>query len=664
MLLLGTLAYGPASAQFGYNLKRTADIYFAKGDFYSAANYYQKYINGSNTAEQKKTNYPPYLLSAVRSNKDAKAQAKEYERVIYNLAESYRKYYDYTNAEKWYAEATNFDKDVYPLSRYWYGVCLRANGKYAEAEQQLDQFISSYTARDEYYENASRELANCRFIQKEYADSNKSLIHINKIGGNINMGGANYAPMWMDKNTFVFTSSRADSSDFKKGKNPYVNHLYKATLTDSGLTGLTRISIPYPAKSEQGVAAFTSDGKRMYLTRWTSENAKNIGALYMSENNGNEWTEPVKLSNVNVDGFSSQQPFVTKDGKYLLFSSDMPGGAGKYDIWYAPLDASGLPGTAINMGLTINSSADEQAPFLHEESRTLVFASNGRVGMGGFDLFHAQGDFNRWSEPANMGYPVNSTKDDIYFTTKGTRFALSDAYVSSDRNSTCCLELYSVKKANLFITGKVLDCATKESLTGGQISVVDVNTNQIIHKQTINATGMYGFEMETFTPVRVVAEKADYHTKSISIESPNEMRRDTLMNSTFCLTAIPPKPFVVGKPVVMKDIYYDFNKATLRPESYPVLDTLAKIIRMYPDILVQLSAHTDSKGSDEYNLKLSEARAKSCMDYLIKIGINPRNLTSKGYGESMPVAPNTINGRDNPDGRALNRRTEFMVIHY
>lgn len=663
-LLSGTAISLHSSAQFGYNLKRTADIYFKKGDYYSAANYYQKYL-GEKKVDAPKTNFPPYLLASVRE-KAPKSQSKEYERVVYNLAESFRQYFDYGNAERWYGEAAGFNNPDYPLARYWYGVSLRANGKYAEAVPELEKFLAGYTTKDEFHASATKELANCLFIQREFADSSRNRIWVNKMEGTVNQGGANYAPVWSDANTFFFTSSRGDSNDSRKGKNPYVNQIYQGSLSENGVVSIKKTEISYPAKSEQGVVAFSPDGKRMYITRWENIQGKNRGALYMSEKKDEaSWSEPVKLgSTVNAEGFGSEQPFVTKDNKFLLFSSNMPGGAGKYDLWYAPLDASGTPGIAVNMGLSINTPEEDKAPFLHAESQTLVFSSNGRTGMGGFDLYHSQGDFNSWSEPANMGYPINSTKDDMYFYSKGNRFALSDAYISSDRNSTCCLELYSVKKANLFITGKLFDCGNKEILVGGKISVVDVQSDKIIHQQQINATGAYGFEMETFFPVRVVAEKEEYVTKSLMVESPNAANHDTLFNPTLCLTAIPPKPFVVGKPVVMKDIYYDFNKATLRPESYPVLDTLAKIIRMYPDILVQMSAHTDSKGSDDYNLKLSEARAKSCMDYLISKGIQPRNLVSKGYGESTPIAPNTINGKDNPDGRQLNRRTECMVIHY
>lgn len=649
-----------------YDYKRTADAYYQRGDYYTASVYYDKYLSGK-LSKVNKDNYQPYMLAASNS-KTKKSQVKEYETTVYQLAESYRKYNDYSNAERWYGEATRFDTASFPLARYWYGISLRANKNYQTAALQFKQFLAGYNHQDQYSDNALKELANCTFIQQQYTDSAKRHPYIGKMKNTLNEGGANYAPGWLNASTFIFTSSRPDSVDVKSGKNPYVNHIYQAVLTDTGFGSVQRTVLEYPKDMQQGVAS-VYEGKKMYLTRWVNNVGSNVGAIYVSEYKAGGWSDPVKLNaSVNVEGYSSMQPYITADNKYLIFSSNRPGGLGKYDLWYVMLDADGNVGPAINMGLSINSKEDEEAPFYHQGSKTLVFASTGRIGMGGFDLYKSTGDFSGWSEPENLGYPINSTKDDIYFTAKNSRYLLTDAYFSSDRNSVCCLELYSLKKANHIVTGKLFDCATKEPAIGAKISVIDPVKNDIIYKQTIDATAAYNFEMENFIPVKIVAENTGYVTKSTDINTPSDMSIDTLWNGDICLKHIDvpkPVPYVVGKPVVLKDIYYDFDKATLRPESYPTLDTLASVIRMYPNILVELSAHTDGKGTDAYNNKLSDARAKSCVDYLIKIGIPAERLSSKGYGKTRPVAPNKFpNGKDNPAGRQLNRRTEVTVMHY
>lgn len=657
-----------ASAQFNlYDFKRTADIFFEKGDYYSAAQYYERFL----TSKQTKTNmgsYQPYLVNIT--SKAGKKEVNTYESVVYRLAESYRMYFDFTNAEKWYAITTQFDSAAYPLSHYWYGVALRANTKYAAAEEQFNRFLQGRASvQDEYATSAKRELANCRFIQEQLAENRRSLL-VTRLDSYINQGGATYAPVWLDAKTFVFTSSRGDSAAIvrSKGTNPYFNNVYQAALYDTGFARPVKVSVEVNKDMQQGATAFTADGRKMFLTRWVQTEGKNKGAIYVSEKSGAAWSNPVKLNiNVNPEGYSTIQPFVTGDGKYLIFASDRPGGVGKYDLWYSSLDASGMPGTATNMGPGINTESDEQAPFFHSATNTLVFSSNGRVGMGGFDLYMATGNFANWGEVKNMGYPMNSTKDDMYFTSRGKKYLLTEANFSSDRSSVCCLEMFSVKKKNMFVTGKVVDCATKEPMAGASISVVDTIRNKVVYTQDIDATGTYGFETEEFQPLKLVGEKKYYLPRSLHFYKPGENGApDTLVNPDLCMnhedTA---KPFPVGQAVVLKDIYYDFDKATLRPESYPVLDTLASVMRRFPNMLLEMSSHTDGKGTVPYNLKLSDARAKSCIDYLARTGIELSRLQSKGYGKCCPIAPNTLpNGKDNPDGRALNRRTEVKVIHY
>lgn len=668
LLLCFLLSALAASSQYMSDFKRTGDIYFEKGDYYTASQYYEKYLS-SRQGKLNKENYKPYQIATV--TKPAKKESNSYEKTVYRLAESYRLYNDYGNAERWYAVAAGFDSTAFPLAKFWYGVSLRANTKYHDAEMQFTQFINNYKVNDDYAARARKELANCQFIQQQMASRDQYKIGLHRLSNFINQGSANYAPAWMNSSTFIFTSSRPDSSRMAKGanKNPYVNALYKTLIVrDTMISTIEKVNVKDTKEMQQGVASLSYDGKKMFLTRWVSQDGRNIGSLYSSRWDGSAWSDPEKLSAIiNVPGSSSIQPFVTTDGKYLLFASDRPGGLGKYDLWYCTLDASGNPGTPINMGSTINTADDENAPYYHSGSQTLVFASNGRVGMGGYDLFSSKGDFTgSWETPKNLGYPINSTKDDIYFTSRDSKYLLKDAYFSSDRSSVCCLELFNLRKLNQQVTGKVMDCATNAPLVGAQINVVDTTQNKIVYSQEIDATGSYHFELEDFRPLKVVATKSHYLTGFITFDKPGEAT-DTLVNPTLCLnhedTA---KPYPVNRPVVMNNIFYDFDKATLRPESFPVLDTLAAVMRMYPNMEVELSAHTDSKGSDKYNLKLSAARAQACVDYLVKIAhIQPARLHSKGFGECCPIAPNVKpNGADNPDGRALNRRTELRVLHY
>jgi OOP family OmpA-OmpF porin len=304
------------------------------------------------------------------------------------------------------------------------------------ALEQLETFLLKYPIYDQYSEQVHQELDICLFIRKQL-NNPASDIHVEKLNGSINKEGANYAACWMNNTTMVFTSTRSDAKT-------HSNALYKAALQNNGFSEAEKMRLPVLQNKQTGAASFTTDGNRMYFTGWlVNEAGKKQSAIYCSERKGDNWSEPVLIDNAD---YNARQPQVTADGKYLLFASDRPGGVGGYDIWYAELDNNGRVGAITNMGPAINTAADEEAPFYHATSNTLVFASKGRIGMGGFDLFASTGSFSTsWSAGVNMGYPVNSVKDDTYFISRGAGL-LEDAIISSDRSSACCLELFSVHK--------------------------------------------------------------------------------------------------------------------------------------------------------------------------------------------------------------------------
>jgi outer membrane protein OmpA-like peptidoglycan-associated protein len=639
--------------QYIYDYKRTADNYFEKKDYYSAAQYYNKALG---TFTVKPGEYKPYLLDKTGKNKKQK-KLKDYEQVVYRLAESYRMYNDFANAEKWYAEAVNFDPAQFPLVRYWYAVCLRAAAKYEDALTQFQLFRQSYKGYDEYSTRTAIEIANCEFAIKEMKLPPR--YEVIRVAGDINQGGANYAPVPVSSNKVYFTSSRPDSTSIEKKGNPFINTLYVATGDNTSFETDEKLSVPMEAGMEQGVAAITPDGSTLYLTRWSVKNGTKQSAIYRSVRQGNEWTAPQALdANINVAGYSSKEPFVSSDGKYFLFSSDRPGGMGKFDLWYCTINSSGGLSNASNLGTSVNTKDQENAPFYDPAKEVLVFSTDGRTGFGGLDFFSSKGGFSGWAVPENMGYPLNSAKDDLYFASLLPNNALQKGYISSDRESVCCLEIFAVKRKAKMAGGQVLDCETGQPLEGAKITLLDSTQRNILEKQTTGAGGSYMFEVDMNRKYKVLIEKENYFSKNFNFNSEQLSMVDSMMNPAVCL-----KRFEIDKPIVIENVFYDYNKATLRPESKRVLDTLYYLLLDNPKMEIELGAHTDSKGTDAYNLKLSDARAKSCVDYLISKGIQHNRVTSKGYGEARPVAPNTLpNGKDNPDGRQLNRRTEFKVL--
>lgn len=649
-------SFASLHAQFVYDYLKAADDYFQKGDYASAAEYYEKYMGGDKTGNDKE--FKPY--TPQNSSKKTAAAAVNKEQAMYNLAECYRLLNYPSKAEPQYKEVMVANKKQFPLAQYHYAAQLRALGKYAEAEQNFKTFLSGYPANDEYKKNAERELKNLQFIQAQLVKKDLKYYTINKAGGELNTKGASYAPAWLNSNTLLFTSTRPQDTTAKSMV--YTNRVYQAAYDAGTLASISLATIPQEKGMQQGVVTVTPDGNTMYLTKWGISGDKKLAAIYSSSKTNDGWSDPVKLGeSINTNGANTQQPFVTADGKYLLFSSNRTGGQGGYDLWYAPLE-NGTAGTPVNMGAAINTSYDEQAPAYHEASASLIFSSNGRVGMGGYDFFQSKGTIGNWTEPVNMGYPVNSVKDDIYMVSKGSaKNVLENVMLSSDRDAVCCLELFALQKVRPLrqLSGRVLSCDPSKPLSGATVTVVDPASNKTIYTKEVGADGTYSFTMEDHQPLKVQAEAKGFISNAANVGTPADLEEESMRYPDLCLLPEAPK---VDEKFVIENVYYDFNKADLKPESYPALDEVVRMLNTYPNMAIELGAHTDSKGSDTYNMKLSEARAQSVVKYLVEKGILAERLVAKGYGEAMPIAPNEVDGKDNPEGREKNRRTEFKVL--
>ena len=564
--------------------------------------------------------------------------------MYYRLAESYRLYQDYINAEEWYSKVIG---ENYPLARLWYGVCLRANSHFDEAVKHLQQFAAGYQGDPYYIELAKREIAVCTFAKEQY--QGYAVATISKMSAPWNADGGDYG-LLKNNNNYWFTSSR-----FVQGGATHLNNIYTVAIQKNATPVALNIKAGVKEKGiEYGAISMSATGRRMYLTRWQKIDSMLNLAIYKTDQVNGAWSAPQKLNNqVNVEGFNALQPFITGDCKRLFFASDRPGGQGGYDIWVSNLDSNGSPVDAINLGSTINTPFDEQSPHYDEEDNQLIYSSKGFIGMGGFDLFKSTNNNGQWSVPANLGYPVNSSKDDIYYYPDPED--KDKFYISSDRESECCLNLFEGRYKHHYILGLVVDCDMHQYLQGVKVKLLHSLTKKLLKELETGDNGKYIFEVNIKHDYALSLEKQGYFTKVIPVQL--KMGIDTLINPEICL-----QQFKVNKPIEIKNILYDFDKASLRPESKIALDTLVNIMRDNPVIKIELSSHTDSVGSDTYNMKLSQQRAQSCVDYIIEKGISKDRITAKGYGESIPKVPNSLpNGQDDPAGRQMNRRTEFTI---
>jgi OmpA-OmpF porin, OOP family len=384
---------------------------------------------------------------------------------------------------------------------------------------------------------------------------------------------------------------------------------------------------------------------------------------------------PVKLAKpINHPLYSSTMPAVATDQKkgtdVLFFASDRKGGKGKMDIWYAVYDKKlGKFAAPKNAGSKINTIQDEIAPYFDHESQTLYFSSEGQGGLGGLDIFRATGNGRKFSMIENVGEPYNSGADDIYFSIAKNRqegfFVSNRKGGNALKNSTCCDDIYTFKKTDyihITLAGDVSDpLKPDEKIRDADVEIYlrDKQTRQPVLVKTIrsDSAGHYSTKVEPGNDYFIVTKKSDYLGTTADIPTHNIMK-DTMLSKDLSLTRRP------KETIHIPNIQYEFDKGALMEASKITLDTtIYELLVANPELIVELESHTDSKGSDSYNIKLSQKRAESVVRYLVEKGIDPSRLKAKGYGESRPVAPNeNPDGSDNPDGRAKNRRTGFRII--
>ena len=631
-----------------------ADKYYDAGDYFTAAGLYEQFLNPPKK-EIPKANFP---LNTRRYGQGGGGSINKYD-VIYKQAESYRLANYWQEAAEKYKECFEKDFTKYSDAFYWYAVCQRSLGKYGATEEYLNRYLRTTAANDQRKEQAEKELQTIQFIKKQLARPDSVLFQVKKNNTSFGKEKGIFALTAVNNDQFIFTSTVTDAVINKEESSRH-SRLFYAELKNGILENEMPVTIQgLDSSLNQGAASISADKKIIYFTQWKKENGKNVSSIYYSTREGNGWSKPVLLSSINKKGSSSKQPFCSADGKVLFFASDMEGGSGGFDIWYANIQADGTTGDPINAG-QINTKEDEQAPFYHSSSGNLVFSSNGMQGMGGFDLFTAKQNGDVFEKPENMGHPVNSSRDDIYFYASEKNELLKSAIIGSDRGSECCLETYTINKApkKKIITGIVRDCKTNEPLADALVTIKNKETKT-------GADGKFTFEMnadiENFTIV-----KDDYNSKTenANIESINsaDMLVDIYNNASICIE----KPVVEEKKLVIKvenvvTLYFDFDKSLIKDREKQVLDSIYNVLMETNTTTIQISGYTDGLGTVEYNNKLSDRRAKACADYLIKKGIDKARISFVSFGKCCPVEMELINGRDNPDGRVKNRRALINI---
>jgi Outer membrane protein and related peptidoglycan-associated (lipo)proteins len=650
--VVGALAAQGQQVRKTKNVLQLANQYFAKGEYYTAAYLYDQYLH----PRKKHISGTAFILYAKKRRSARKMNRPD---ILYKQAECYRLSNYWVLADSIYKQCTGE-----PDALYWQGVCERNLGRYDEAEKNLRLYLGGNASNKQYAAAAERELQTIDFIRRELARPDAMLVKCRKLKAASGHEKGAYAVSYAGGQQYLLSSTRTDLQA-ADGGNPHYSRLFLATVQNDSLAQLSAVSLPSAGVADnQGAASLSADRRFMYFTQWRKENGKIVSNIYYSikDAKGN-WGVPILLPQVNLAGFSSKQPFCSADGKYLFFASDREGGSGGFDIWYALLQPDGSTGTAVNAGSVVNSSGDEQAPFYHNSTATLVFSSNGRPGMGGFDLFAAKGQVTGWNEPANLGYPVNSSRDDIYFYAPEKNTLLADAVIGSDRGEGCCIETYRINKTykSKRLNGAVLDCRNEGPLAGATVTLTYPSGRT--RKTYTDDDGRFVFDTIEYDigKLKITISKALYKdtTAEISISGTDEssLLVEQLFSESLCIE----KKFTLNPDNVVT-VFFDFDKHNVKQAEAGKLDSLYNVLLHVPGARIQISGYTDGKGSDAYNKKLSDRRARACAEYLINKGIDAARISFESFGACCPVEMEIINGRDNEAGRSKNRRALINVV--
>ena len=582
------------------------------------------------------------------------------------LAESYLLMNDYESAENWYARVVQHE-DSPAGNLLAYGDVLKANGKYAEAKEQLEAYAEATGDRA----GVALQIAGCDSALVWMANPT---VHKLRNEG-VNTALSEFSAFPAGKAVYYAGEAQGEAGTYGWTGNPYLRVYTAGRGADNTLSGATLAGDAINnGEYHVGPVAADAAGNTLFVTRTyvgkegeqTKENQRkyrtNKLELYIhTKQDDGSWTvEPFAYN--NVQEYSVGHAALSTDGHTLYFASDMPGGQGGTDIWYSERQTDGSWGEPINAGETINSDGDELFPNIGTDGRTLYYSSDGFAGMGGLDVFGATGSKGEWSTPRNLAYPVNSPGDDFAYLLTGEDEESMAGYLSSNRKGGKGgddIYSFSFEKPRIII---ILMGTTSNKQTGERIDATVTlfdGEREIVAKKSSGAEGAFEFVLDRNRSYTVLANKEGYHADSAKVSTVGITKSDTI-EVALLLEPV----FRIGDTFELENIYYDFDKDNIRPDAAAILDELVRTMRDNPTLKIELSSHTDSRGSDAYNEDLSQRRAQSAVDYLVSRGIARERMEAKGYGERRLTNHCSDGVGCSVAEHQANRRTEVTVLDF
>ncbi len=604
--------------------------------------------------------------SVFAQNKDTKAAdklfsryeyvsaAKEYQKLVDNgkgdgyvykqLADTYYNMFNTTEASTWYAKATESSQDAETYFRY--AQMLKANGKYEEANKQMNKFASMVP--NDLRAKAFKE--NPNYVPKILGKNVSYTVNSLAVSSDKSDFGA-----VMYDNTLYFTSARNGArKNYGWNDEPFLD-VYTSTMGDSGTFSEASTLTSVNSKFHDGPVTISTDGNTMYfssdsfregLFEKDKVNKLKLGKnnLYVATKSGDSWTN-IKPLPFNSKDYSLSNPSLSRDGKTLYFSSNMPGSLGGVDIWKVSVNGDTY-GAPENLGNKVNTEGNESFPFIADDNSTLYFASSGKQGLGGYDVY--QIDLAKGSEAVNMGKPVNTEKDDFAFTFNKAK---NLGFLSSNRNGND--DIFSATPiCGVDLLVVVTNAKTGEILSNAKVAILDDKKN-VIATETSNDKGEVNFRVECDKPYSIQASKDGFEGNVFPVAKSKgpTAKVDAALQ--------PIDVIVTPTEIILKPIYFEFDKSNITQEGSFELDKLVQVMKNNDKLVIYAKSHTDRRGSDDYNMTLSERRAQATVQYVISKGISAERISGKGFGESEPkVACDKCTEEEH----SQNRRSEFLIV--
>ncbi len=581
---------------------------------------------------------------------------------------------DFGRAERWLEKIVEKDQGAqYPFSVFQYAQVLKVNTKYQESIDAFN-FFAGLNVGDSLLALADNEVAGIQLAVKSKPPID---LVVKNVGKSVNYSYTDASPWLGPDGNLYFSSMRTRELITLNGKEgDYYLKIYSSTPEEDGEWDVAK---PVGDKINRegyhtGNPSITSDGKRMFFTRsLLTGNELTESKIFLSEGKGQNWGPPIELKGINGNYIAKQAtPGVLFGKEVLFFSSNMAGGFGGFDIYYADWIADDTYDIPVNLGPTVNSPGDEETPFYLNSK--LYFSSTGHPGLGGFDIFRGDWNGQEWTKVENLGAGYNSSYDDIFFTVNEEGklgFLVSnrpDEDSRSMKSKTCCDDIYQfhIREIVIDLITSVYEGTTP--LKGSKVTLFEVDRGKTGKSQQQINMDIHDsqFALDQDKAYKVLVEKEGYTPQEFELNTVGIIANKTIPK-TVRLTRKPEdtsgmETVTINEPIRLNNIYYDFDDDKILADAEKDLAFVLGLMKQYPDMVIELSSHTDAQGNDAYNERLSQRRAQSAKNWIVSKGIKENRIEAVGYGEAN-ILNQCINGIDcTDDEHRVNRRTEFKIL--